>query len=224
MAGDEPPTKKPIQKLWWTTCCPSCVTDKIFYGWVILIVCTMGKIMSSPGQSPCIGPTTDAIMVSLGMTETKITTLYLFGTLASAFSLPQMGKVLDRVRPRKFIVGVSLCLGCACMLLSVTENAPTLLVAFFLLRFFGQGSMMMASQTPINYWYVTSRGSRMGIAGAFTSLFMMGVVPPLMYADGIENGWRHTCACAARARCCFPRPPALPSASPHTHLAAHATG
>ena len=64
----------------------------------------------------------------------------------------------------------------------------------------------------------------MGIAGAFTSLFMMGVVPPLMYADGIENGWRHTCACAARARCCFPRPPALPSASPHTHLAAHATG
>ena len=49
-----------------------------------------------------------------------------------AFSLPQMGRVLDRVRPRKFIVGVSLCLGGACMLLSVTENAPTLLLAFFL--------------------------------------------------------------------------------------------
>ena len=40
---------------------------------------------------------------------------------------------------------------------------------------------------------MTNRGSRMGIAGAFTSLFMMGVVPPIMYADGIENGWRHTC-------------------------------
>jgi MFS family permease len=139
----------------------------------------MGKIMSSPGQSPCIGPTTDAIMETLGMSETYITTLYLFGTLGSAFSLPQMGKVLDKVRPRKFIVGVSLCLAGACLLLSVTENAPTLLVAFFLLRFFGQGSMMMASQTPINYWYVSNRGSRMGIAGAFTSLFMMGVVPPV---------------------------------------------
>ena len=104
-SGEKP---KEIKKLWWTTCCPSCITDRIYYGWVILIVCTMGKIMSSPGQSPCIGPTTDAIMLSLGMTETKITTLYLFGTLASAFSLPQMGRVLDRVRPRKFIVGVSL--------------------------------------------------------------------------------------------------------------------
>ena len=194
--GGEPSREKPkeIKKLWWTTCCPSCITDRIFYGWVILIVCTMGKIMSSPGQSPCIGPTTDAIMVSLGMSETKITTLYLFGTLASAFSLPQRGKGLDRLLPLKVSVGVAVGLGGAGMRLSWTENAPTLLLAFFLLRFFGQGSMMMASQTPINYWYVSNRGSRMGIAGAVTSLFMMGVVPPLMYADGLENGWRHTCA------------------------------
>jgi hypothetical protein len=40
--------------------------------------------------------------------------------------------------------------------------------------------------------FVTNRGSRMGIAGAFTSLFMMGIVPPAMYADGKENGWQHT--------------------------------
>ena len=166
--------------LWWTSCCPSCLTEKVFYGWIILIVCTAGKIMSSPGQSPCIGPTTDAIMVSLNMSETQITSLYLFGTLGSACSLPQMGKVLDRVRPRIFIVGVSLALGGACFLLSVTENAPTLLLAFFLLRFFGQGSMMMASQTPINYWYVSQRGSRMGWAGAAASLFMMGIIPPAM--------------------------------------------
>ena len=168
------------RSLWWTSCCPSCLTEKVFYGWIILIVCTAGKIMSSPGQSPCIGPTTDAIMVSLDMSETQITSLYLFGTLGSACSLPQMGKVLDRVRPRIFIVGVSLALGGACFLLSVTENAPTLLLAFFLLRFFGQGSMMMASQTPINYWYVSQRGSRMGWAGAAASLFMMGIIPPAM--------------------------------------------
>eukprot|EP01052_Picozoa_sp_SAG31_P026192 SAG31_NODE_2356_length_5874_cov_17.280000_4_plen_211_part_00 len=165
---------KPRQKLWYTSCCPSCITDRIFYGWIILVVCTVGKIMSSPGQSPCLGPTTDAIATSLGMSESFITGLYFVGTLCSAFSLPQMGKVLDRVRPRKFIVGVSLCLSGACFFLSVTQNAFMLLVAFFMLRFFGQGSMMMASQTPINYWYVTNRGSRMGIAGAATSLFMMG--------------------------------------------------
>ena len=94
--------------------------------------------------------------------------------MASALSLPRMGKLLDRVRPRKFIVGVSLCLSFACWFLSVTENIPMLLLAFFMLRFFGQGSMMMASLTPINYWYVSQRGSRMGWAGACCSLFMMG--------------------------------------------------
>ena len=211
------------RSLWWTSCCPSCLTEKVFYGWIILIVCTAGKIMSSPGQSPCIGPTTDAIMVSLDMSETQITSLYLFGTLGSACSLPQMGKVLDRVRPRIFIVGVSLALGGACFLLSVTENAPTLLLAFFLLRFFGQGSMMMASQTPINYWYVSQRGSRMGWAGAAASLFMMGIIPPAMCkrsscslcvsaasnkprcadADGAEYGWRHTYQGLAIISLCF---------------------
>ena len=214
------------RSLWWTSCCPSCLTEKVFYGWIILIVCTAGKIMSSPGQSPCIGPTTDAIMVSLDMSETQITSLYLFGTLGSACSLPQMGKVLDRVRPRIFIVGVSLALGGACLLLSVTENAPTLLLAFFLLRFFGQGSMMMASQTPINYWYVSQRGSRMGWAGAAASLFMMGIIPPAMCkrctaaplasscaarsnkprcadADGAEYGWRHTYQGLAIISLCF---------------------
>ena len=102
-----PSTAKAPRKLWWTSCCPRCISDNIFYGSVILVVCTMGKIMSSPGQSPCIGPTTDAIMVTLGMSESAITSLYLVGTLGSAFSLPHMGRVLDRIRPRKFIVLVS---------------------------------------------------------------------------------------------------------------------
>lgn len=43
----------------------------------------------------------------------------------------------------------------------------------------------------------------MGIAGAFTSLFMMGVVPPVMYADGLENGWRHTYQVLALIALCF---------------------
>lgn len=61
-------------------------------GWIILVVCTCGKIMSSPGQSPCIGPTTDAIMIDLDLSESAITLLYFFGTLGSALSLPQSKK------------------------------------------------------------------------------------------------------------------------------------
>jgi OFA family oxalate/formate antiporter-like MFS transporter len=200
-------TEVVVRPLWYTQLCPGCLTERVYYGWIILIVGTMGKIMSSPGQSSCIGPTTDAITKTLEMSESTITLLYLFGTLASALSLPQMGKVLDRVRPRTFITGVTFCLAFACLFLSLIPGIvaalqpsyyapllryPLLLGAFFMLRFFGQGSMMMASQTPINYWYVEQRGSRMGWAGATASLFMMGVIPPLMFHDMEQHSWEHT--------------------------------
>ena len=31
------------------------------YGWVVLVVATVGKIFTSPGQSPCIGVAIDSV-------------------------------------------------------------------------------------------------------------------------------------------------------------------
>lgn len=46
-------------------------------------------------------------------------------------------------------------------------------------------------------------GDGLGIAGAATSLFMMGVIPPAMYADNVANGWRHTYRVLALISLCF---------------------
>ena len=60
-----------------------------FYGYVVLAAATCGKIMSAPGQSPCIGTQIDAIMASLGLSRTQISALYLVATLGSALLQPK---------------------------------------------------------------------------------------------------------------------------------------
>ena len=41
-----------------------------------------------PGQSACIGPTTDAVALSLGLSQTQITSLYLAGVWDFAHKAP----------------------------------------------------------------------------------------------------------------------------------------
>lgn len=54
-------------------CVVSCFTNcGVFYGWPVFAAATFGKVMTSPGQSPCIGVAVDAIRSSLDMSRTKV--------------------------------------------------------------------------------------------------------------------------------------------------------
>ena len=163
-----------------------------FYGYVVLVVCTVGKILTAPGQSPCIGVVINSIVDDIGISLTTVTGLYLVATTSSAIALSRMGKVIDMVGVRIMVTVIALLLGVACFVASAAKNVGVLLLAFFLLRFFGQGSLMMVSKTTINYWWVDLRGTMMGIAGALVALGMTGVFPIVLNL-GIEAvGWRQT--------------------------------
>jgi sugar phosphate permease len=66
------------------------------------------------------------------------------------------------------------------------------MVAFFFLRFFGQGHLFNSSVTQINYWFVANRGKAMGLAGAIVSAMMLGIIPLVMIRSIDEFGWRGT--------------------------------
>jgi MFS family permease len=162
------------------------------YGVVIVAACTLGKIMTAPGQSPIIGCHIDAVMESLSMTRTTVTLLYLIATCSSSATLPLMGRLIDRIGPRISVALISSGLALACFLFSATETTAQLLLCFYLLRFFGQGSLMLVSQYTINLWWVRSRGMAMGVGGSIMSLGMLGVVAPWARAVVADAGWRHS--------------------------------
>ena len=102
-----------------------------------------------------------------------------------------MGRAIDRHGARLAIGPISLFLGAACFLLAAAESQPVLLLAFFLLRFWGQGSMQLAGQTAINLWWVKKRGVVMSIGRAIQSLTMLAAIPVAMRRLTVLYGWRN---------------------------------
>ena len=164
----------------------------VHYAWVVLIFGTLGKIFTSPGQSPCIGVAIDEVRKSLNMTHTEMTSMYLAATTTSSILLPVTGILIDRLGPRIVVVMVSLGLACACFLMSIAQRGAHLFFTLLMLRFFGQGSLMNVSVTEINYWWVRKRGRAMGLAGAVVSAMMQGVIPVIMIALMKAVGWQGT--------------------------------
>jgi sugar phosphate permease len=146
--------------------------------------------MTGPGQSPCIGVVIDELIDALRLSRTTVSTCYLAATCLSAACLPAMGRLIDRAGPRKMVFLIALGLGAACGLLASARSTATLLPAFFLLRFFGQGSMGLVAQTEINLWWVRRRGVLMSYGRAVMSLAIMSLFPVLMRALADRYGWR----------------------------------
>ena len=160
------------------------------YGYVVAGVATLAKVMTGPGQSPCIGVVIDDLIDALCLSRTTISTCYLAATCLSAACLPAMGRLIDRAGPRKMVFLIALGLGTACGLLASARSTATLLPAFFLLRFFGQGSMGLVAQTEINLWWVRRRGVLMSYGRAVMSLAIMSLFPVLMRGLADRYGWR----------------------------------
>lgn len=178
-----------------------------FYGWIILIVSTIGIIMSVPGQTTGVGVFTDFLIDVLDLTRSQLSMAYMFGTITSGLILPASGRLFDRVGARVMIV-------CACCILSFTllglsacdwviavlqvqgegyfsTIARFLLIfaGFFLLRFSGQGLIAMTSRAMLGKWFNRKRGMVSGISSVAASVFFAGA--PVMLNEFISLfDWR----------------------------------
>ena len=160
------------------------------YGAVVVAAATLGKICTAPGQSAIIGIHIDRMISDIQISRSRIALLYLFATVASSTMLPLVGKLVDRVGARIAVGLIAAGLGAACLFASAANSALTLLVSFWALRFFGQGSMMLVAQYVINQWWVERRGLAMGIGGSLMSLGMLGLVAPWTRITVAHDGWR----------------------------------
>ena len=112
-----------------------------YYGYVILLVGTIGKAFSAPGQTPVVGSVMDFIIDDLGMPASTVTTLYSSATLASSFTLFILGWLLDRFGLRITGIATSIILAATLVIGAHFVHGPVLLIVFFyFIRYFGQVS------------------------------------------------------------------------------------
>jgi MFS family permease len=165
------------------------INRRFFYGWTIVGVASLGIFASGPGQSHTFSVFLEPIGRDLEVSSATMATAYGLATLAAAFLLPQMGRLVDRYGPRRMLVMVVIFLGLACLFFGAAANFLWLAVGFGLLRFLGQGSMMMGCTILVSHWFSRNRGLALSL-GALGFGVSMAIHPPLAQYLVEEIGWR----------------------------------
>ncbi|MGB7405293.1 MAG: MFS transporter [Pacificimonas sp.] len=153
---------------------------------------------SSFGQTFFIGLSGAELRSRFALTDGEFGLLYMAATLASAATLPFLGKTLDMMPGWKVARFVIPTLAAACLLIAFAPHVVVLLAALYLLRLFGQGMMSHIALTEIGRWFAAQRGRA-------TSLVVPGyqageaILPVSFALVGAAFGWRATWIAAALA-------------------------
>lgn len=162
-----------------------------FYGYVMIPVAMVIQICTSPGQTFAISAFTPAIRESLRLSDSKLSLAYMMGTVLAAVPLSFIGPMSDRWGLRATTLVATVALSLTCVLASQVSSFGTLFVAFFALRFLGQGSLTLLSGNAISMWFRTKIG-RVSAAMSFGTAITFAFVPQWIN-DSIETyGWRQT--------------------------------
>ena len=164
--------------------------SRIFYGWIILAVGTLGMIMTSPAQTFVVSVFTEHLMDDLQLSRSVVSSLYSGGTLLAGLLLPIIGRQIDRRGPRIMVGLITAVFGLACIYMGFVQGVLMLSLGFFAIRLLGQGSLDLVSSNVINQWWVRRRGTVNGVSGIAMSLLGMGAFPNLVNWLIATFGWR----------------------------------
>jgi MFS family permease len=119
---------------------------------------------SSFGQTYFIALFGDDIRNAFALSHSGFGLMYSCATLASGLMLIWVGRLIDRMDLRRFtlVVCAGMILGCVAM--AVSPVVAALLIALFLLRFFGQGLLGHISMTSMARYFEHGRGKAISIA------------------------------------------------------------
>jgi len=151
---------------------------------------------SSYGQTFFISLSAGDIRAEYGLSHGEFGLVYMLATLASAFTLPYLGQIVDRRSPRQVTLLIVPVLALGCVVMALAQHLAVLLAALYLLRLFGQGMMSQNAFTAVGRWFAAQRGKATSIAAiglnAGEALF------PLLFVLVVGLvGWRNAWLVAA---------------------------
>ncbi|EAQ99666.1 MFS transporter [Maribacter sp. HTCC2170] len=147
----------------------------VFYGYVVLVIGTIGIYFSIPGQTIGVSVFTDPVKDALGLSRNQFSNSYMIGTILSALVIGRAGIWFDKYGARYVAFFAALTLAFSLWLCSWSANMSNFIkeflnldswtvpfvlmtILFFMLRFSGQGVLTMASRNMIMIWFDKNRG------------------------------------------------------------------
>jgi MFS family permease len=147
-------------------------------------------LFSCFGQTFYIGLSGNALRATFHLSGGAFGGLYMLATMASALSLPWLGRTLDLMPGWKVIRFTMPAFAVGCVLITIAPNVAVLTLALFLMRLFGQGMMSETAYTEIGRWFVANRGRAMAIivSGQQAGLALLPALVVLI--DRASGSWR----------------------------------
>jgi len=165
------------------------VNRRFFYGWIMVFVAMVGYFVSGPGQSHMFSVFILPLSTDLGLDQTEISFAYAIATLAAAFGLPYIGRLIDRYGMRQVVLVTTVLLGFAAIGFGQVQNLIMLGLLFGALRFLGQGTMMLSSSNLVAQWFSAKRGFAASLVALGFSA-SVALHPPLAQWLIDQVGWR----------------------------------
>jgi MFS family permease len=151
---------------------------------------------SSFGQTYFISLSAGDIRAEYGLSHGGFGTLYMLATLASAATLPQLGKIVDRISVASTVLLAAPVLAVACILMAWSSSLVLLVIAVYLLRLFGQGMFTHIAMTAMGRWFAAQRGRAISLTAIGVNLGE-AVFPISFVGVAALLGWRGSWLLAA---------------------------
>jgi MFS family permease len=162
-----------------------------FYGWLMVFISGVSIFFSGPGQTFSNSVFIESYIQEFSMSQTAISSLYSAATLLSGLLLFFVGRLIDRFGRRVMLSLAALMLGAACMFNSFVTGPIMLFFGFFMVRYFGQGSMTLIPNTLVSQWFFSYRGRALSFA-SLGGLLGAAAFPPLINVLIEAYSWQTT--------------------------------
>lgn len=113
---------------------------------------------SSFGQTFFIGLSGQEIRTRFDLSDGDFGLMYMAATLASALTLPFLGRLVDIMPAHRVVMLIVPPLAAACVLFANAPSFALALLAVYMLRLFGQGMMTHIALTQTGRWFEAARG------------------------------------------------------------------
>lgn len=159
----------------------------------MVFISAISLFFSAPGQTYSISVFINVYRAEFGYSTSLISFGYMIATIASGSLLVIMGKMVDKFGQRAMMVFVGIMLALTAFYNSYVMNIGMIFFGFFLLRYFGQGSMTLIPHSLVPQWFEKKRAFALSLE-TLGALIAAMTVPALNYwlinTIGWENAWR----------------------------------
>jgi MFS family permease len=164
---------------------------RIFYGWIITGIVFLNLAMAY-GAQYSFGVFFPSLIEEFGWNRQSLSgafSLYTFIYSTLGFFL---GRLTDRLGPRRILIFGSICLGLGIALISQVTASWQLYVVYGLLASWGMSAVYVTANPIVVKWFIAKRGLAVGLAQSGLGIGVI-LIPPLVGTLILHFGWRSAC-------------------------------